>query len=371
MTGATPPLRVPFPLGRPGRRARSPRRGTLCPSGRDASPAPDSLKPAEVESGGSGEGRDAPVRSGGRGPGGWGSVAARTRGHGRRTSSGADRDVPASPTRRHFAAECRPGMPEETDQSLEALAGSRGPQVVRGRSARIRRHGSGRSAGVRFQGRRRTRMRRVEHGAADTRQIPHSGASRLSRPASEPASRCSVQTGFGTGGPARCLPHRDFVIAIDPSGRRIGQALVAAGRRPCLLPDAGDPRNTEPAGPEEADPKPAGSARAEHAPAVRRDAPCLGRGFANGTLRLHDSRVPAATPTRGDVYSDSQARSMNHPVFRVAPPGRHRRLAQGRAGLHVPSRRPVDPPPQPPAARQPGVPSLPHLHEEAKRGRVQ
>ena len=144
--------------------------------------------------------------------------------------------------------------------------GSRGPQVVRGRSARIRRHGSGRSAGVRFQGRWRTRMRRVEHGAADTRQIPQSGASRLSRPASEPASRCSVQTGFGTGGPARCLPHRVFVIAIDPSGRRIGQTLVAAGPRRCLLPDAGDPRNTEPAGPEEADPTPAGSATAEHAP---------------------------------------------------------------------------------------------------------
>ena len=145
-------------------------------------------------------------------------------------------------------------------------AGPRGPQVVRGRSARIRRHGSGRPAGARFRGRRRTRMRRVEHGAADTRQIPQSGASRLSRPASEPASRRSVQTGFGTGGPARCLPHRDFVIAIGPSGRRIGQALVAAGRRPCLLPDAGDSRNTEPAGPEEADPTPAGSATAEHAP---------------------------------------------------------------------------------------------------------
>ena len=52
-------------------------------------------------------------------PRGWGSEAARTRGHCRRVSSRADPEGLARPTRRPFATESRPGLPEKTGQGLE------------------------------------------------------------------------------------------------------------------------------------------------------------------------------------------------------------------------------------------------------------
>ncbi len=121
------------------------------------------------------------------------------------------------------------------------------------------------------------------------------------RHAGESASRLRDRVRFGTGGPARCLPHQVIVIAIDPADDRTEQTVVATSRRRSLMFDPRDPGNTDPTELEEGDPNPIGSPAAQHAPrrAVIRHICARGRQPDNFGCMIPASRqlTPRATFT--------------------------------------------------------------------------
>ena len=115
---------------------------------------------------------------------------------------------------------CRLGIAEETGQSLRILQHRKG-RASRGRYWRA-------SDGL-AQGKPRGRVpvrtfdpvTPRENSSEDSWYMPRNGASTACRHTGESASRLRVRVWFGTGGPARCLPHRVVLIAIDPGNDRI------------------------------------------------------------------------------------------------------------------------------------------------------
>ena len=221
------------------------------------------MKRAEVESGGSREGQDDPVRCGRHGLG-VGEARRRGRGGtaderppGRIRKGSPDQPAGRSPRRADLGSRKRPARASRPRGIVRsAYRGGEG-RLASGGMAQgdEREHAPEADRGSVYAGSGMARRIRGRYCATVT--------SRLSRAAGGPASRHGVRVGFGTGDPARCLPHRVFVTAIDPAGHGIEQTVVC-GRQPVL--DAGDHRKSERNEPEEADPKPIGSATAEQVP---------------------------------------------------------------------------------------------------------
>ena len=216
------------------------------------------MKRAEVESGGSREGQDDPVRCGRHG---LGVGEARRRGRGGTTDErppgrirkgSPDQPAGRSPRRADPGSRKRPAR------------ASRSRGIVRS----AYRGGVGSHPAAWLRAMSASTLPKPTEDPDTPDQVWPGGycatvTSRLSRAAGGPASRHGDRVGFGTGDPARCLPHRVFVTAIDPAGHGIEQTVVC-GRQPVL--DAGDHRKSERNEPEEADPKPIGSATAEQVP---------------------------------------------------------------------------------------------------------
>ena len=221
--------------------------------------------------------------------------------------------------RRRFATECRPGVAEPTeDPDTPGRVWSGGYPASDAR----RTVGAWPCACG-----RRTRFLTARRPGPGSEPGPRPGVcpTRLSRPQ-------SVRATAGSRGPSS----RRSAAIPDARRRRPAHGGAARARRirpgACRMSDGWT------------------GAGAHH------DSSYGGRG---SPTRHSGCMIPAcrqSVPTPGDVYSDSQARSMKHPIPRVAPPGRHRRPAPRRVS---------------PVAGLPGFPDLPHLNQEAKSGRVQ